>query len=572
MSCPSRRRMLTSEWPLEVKKWHIERDPRLDEQLQSIEYDFETRQEILFPSLAKEVVRSKQDPFYVHFILDQSDEVLQAYTYTVDAEYFAARDSGPTRRRTAVIVTSQSWETPVIIGRRSGNPKDMFGAWKGAREWNDKLTVERHDPFDDEDSCGDCATAEEPSAMSSPDSMPQPEHQLTDYEGLFSRSQCPTGIATHRFTDNGESDEDDDESMDDDAENPSDIEEAAHSDTRSHKRRAGKTGLDEIITGLKFGRRYKKPKIAKPTASPTQAVTSAVSQSTDAPVDQQRRSSSTLVHVPPQPRPDTITESPRIPDTAVTAAPSPPLQATPAENPSAVVDPEPAETNPVTLIPDPQDTGSTNTISTGRAIPTAAPLKFEEIGGNAADAQAKSPVPVRSATPKVKTENPLGSTENPVTIDDDEDDDIQIVAWSTASVAAPAKFCHPNFGSNQAKVGGKPKQEQHSSQTPTADAQNARSADLGRVWVEFEGTDRIKRFHMCDSLAKLLSHAKAAELVHEGQDQVCYIFRLENGKEVRVASNDEDDFLVLIKAIKRDLLASVRQGGGGDYTVQVRIG
>jgi hypothetical protein len=77
---------------------------------------------------------------------------------------------------------------------------------------------------------------------------------------------------------------------------------------------------------------------------------------------------------------------------------------------------------------------------------------------------------------------------------------------------------------------------------------------------------------MCDSLVKLLSHAKAAELVHEGQDQVCYFVRMEDGKEIRVASNDEDDFLSLIKAIKSDLLADIRQERGGDYTIKVRIG
>jgi hypothetical protein len=84
-------------------------------------------------------------------MLDETGEILSVYIYNIKPDYCAARDSGPARRRTAIVVTSQAWEGPVIIGHRSGKPEDMFVAWRGAQGWDDSITVERHDSFDDEE-------------------------------------------------------------------------------------------------------------------------------------------------------------------------------------------------------------------------------------------------------------------------------------------------------------------------------------------------------------------------------------------------------------------------------------
>jgi hypothetical protein len=57
-------------------------------------------------------------------------------------------------------------------------------AWRGAQGWDDSITVERHDPSEDEEMCGDLATVEEPDAMSPASPMPQPKEDHTDYERL----------------------------------------------------------------------------------------------------------------------------------------------------------------------------------------------------------------------------------------------------------------------------------------------------------------------------------------------------------------------------------------------------
>jgi hypothetical protein len=202
--------------------------------------------------------------------------------------------------------------------------------------------------------------------------------------------------------------------MDDDAEGLNDIEEAAHGDTRSNKRHAQEPDVDEVPTGLYYGRHQKKPRITQTVIRPKPAGVAPAAPSFEVPLDPQRRSSSTLIHIPPEPLPEIVVEKPRILTTSVPATSSPGLQGPAAQSASTVLDSQLHEKKSTSPNTDSGDMASMDITQTTPSISTATPFKAEtkqEASGTAIEAEVRSSIPVRPATPKVKHEKPLGSTE-----------------------------------------------------------------------------------------------------------------------------------------------------------------